>query len=91
MTKVVDEMEMRVAKMHENDGDRTAELELPGGEKGGTAELWSEVMDEIEMSVAEPPSNCRRNTAELELPGGEESGTAELGDVSEHDSDRVSL
>ena len=48
-------------------------------------------MDEIEMSVAEPPTKCRCNTAELELPGGEESGTAELGDVSEHDGDRVSL
>ena len=57
--------------MPENDRDRTAELELPGGEKGGTAELWSEVMDEIEMSVAEQPTNGRSTTAELELPGGE--------------------
>ena len=78
-SKVMDEMEMSVAKMPANVRTRTAKLELQIGEESGTAELESEVrkvMDEIEMRLAKLHGNGR-DKAELKPLGGEESGTAE--------------
>ena len=78
--KVMDEMELSVAKMPANIRTRTAKLELQNGEESETAELEREVrkvMDEMEMRVAKLHENGR-DKAELKAQGGEESGTAEL-------------
>ena len=56
--KMTDEMEMRVAKLHENDRDK-AELRPLGGEESGTAEPENQVTDEIELSLENMPANER--------------------------------
>ena len=76
--KVTDEMDMRVAKLQENDRDK-AELRPPGGEESGTAEPENQVTDEMELSLANMPANERDVKAEMRLQGGEENGKSEPG------------
>ena len=73
VTNVMDEMEMRVAKMSGNDRVRTAELELPGGEGGSQAEpgdVSQHDGDRVKLEEVQSEFSDRLN----------ESGTAELED-----------
>ena len=84
-SKVMDELEVSVAKLPANVGTRTAKLKTKMQteyESGRAEQEVTNVAEEMELSLANIPTNDRVRTAEFELPGGEGGSQTEPGDES---------